>query len=161
MTRIIAILLLLGSLCITNVACSQDREAFEGRTPQRVEEIPQGEPLNEEIMRSRETAITRAVAAVAPAVVSINVIELQTVRVRDPFFSDPWIDQFFPRRYLQREVPVEGLGSGFVISPDGYVVTNDHVAGRASRISVSFPDGQTLDARLVGTDPATDIALLK
>lgn len=163
MQRSTTLLLLIVLLSTTNVACSQDRQAFEERPPQRVETPPQGDPIPEEIHRSRQTAITRAVAAAAPAVVSINVIEVQTVRVRDPYsiFSDPWFDQLFPRRYREREVPVQGLGSGFVVSPDGYIVTNDHVAGRASKITVSFPDGVTMDARLVGTDPASDLALLK
>ncbi len=120
---------------------------------------------NADISNTRETAITRAVAAASPAVVSINVIELQRVQVRDPFydlFSDPWFEQFFGRRrYREYERQVKGLGSGFVISSDGYIVTNDHVAGRASKITVSFPNGDTYEAGLVGTDQVTDLALLK
>lgn len=145
----------------TNTACSQQPEAFQDHPPQRVEPVPESSGVNEEVFRSRQTAITRAVAAAAPAVVSINVIKLQTVRYRDSFFSDPWFDQLFPPRYRQREVPVQGLGSGFVVSADGYIVTNDHVAGNAAEISVSFPDGRTMEARLVGTDPTSDLALLK
>jgi serine protease Do len=56
---------------------------------------------------------------------------------------------------------VESVGSGFVLSPDGYVVTNDHVAGRATKIDVFFPDGRAYPARLVGTDAPSDLALLK
>jgi serine protease Do len=56
---------------------------------------------------------------------------------------------------------VQGVGSGFVVSPDGYIDTNDHVAGNATKITVAFQDGNTLDAELVGSDPATDLALLK
>lgn len=119
----------------------------------------------QEVSESRQTAITRAVAAASPTVVSINVIEVRRLQVRDPFadmFSDPFFEQFFGRR-RQREVEqqVKNLGSGFVISPDGYIVTNDHVVGRATKITVSFPNGDTYDARLVGTDSPTDIALLK
>ena len=96
---------------------------------------------------------------------SINVIEVRRVQVRDPFadwFSDPVFEQFFGRRrQRQVEQQVKGLGSGFVFSPDGFIVTNDHVVGRATKITVSFPDGETYDARLIGTDEATDIAVLK
>jgi serine protease Do len=53
------------------------------------------------------------------------------------------------------------MGSGFVLSPDGYVVTNDHVAAGSAEITVAFPDGTTLPATLVGTDAASDLALLK
>ena len=105
---------------------------------------------------SRRTAITAAVEAASPAVVSINVIEVRQVRVRDPFAD------FFggvPSRVYEQQV--QGLGSGFIVSSDGYIVTNDHVAGNAARITVAFADGRTLDARLVGSDAETDIALLK
>ena len=117
------------------------------------------------VTNSRQNAITRAVSMAKEAVVSVNVIEVQTVRYRDPFtdfFADDFFQQFFgsrPERQYEREV--QGLGSGFVISDDGYIVTNDHVAGRASRITVSFRDGSTKEATIVGTDEVTDITLLK
>lgn len=123
------------------------------------------EAANRDISHGRQTAITRAVEAVSPAVVSINVTEVQQVRYRDPFagFSDPWFEYFFGRRTRERilEREVQNLGSGFVISPDGYIVTNDHVAGNATKITVAFPDGQQLEGRLVGSDPVSDIALIK
>ncbi|HLF19228.1 MAG TPA: trypsin-like peptidase domain-containing protein, partial [Bacteroidota bacterium] len=56
---------------------------------------------------------------------------------------------------------VKGLGSGFFVSPDGYIVTNDHVAGNATEITVTLTGGRRMNAKLVGTDPATDITLLK
>ncbi len=113
-------------------------------------------PAQGEIAQSRRTAITAAVEAASPGVVSINVIEVRQVRVRDPFAD------FFggvPSRVYEQQV--QGLGSGFIVSADGYIVTNDHVAGNATKVTVAFPDGTTLDARLVGSDPETDIALLK
>ena len=55
----------------------------------------------------------------------------------------------------------EALGSGFVISEDGYIVTNNHVIEGADEIEIEFFSGETLEAKLVGTDPKTDIALLK
>jgi serine protease Do len=56
---------------------------------------------------------------------------------------------------------VESIGSGFVVSPDGYIVTNEHVAGNATKIEVQFPDGRSMAAELIGADVATDLALLK
>lgn len=118
--------------------------------------------IEESVDRSRRTAITRAVEHVAPSVVSINVIEVRQVRYRDPFAGDPFFERFFGRRpdrvYQQQ---VQGVGSGFVISPDGYIVTNDHVAGNATKITVAFPDGSQLEGELIGSDPETDIALVK
>lgn len=128
--------------------------------PRRVEALP--DDVDRDLRRSRQTAITRAVEVAAPAVVSINVIEVQQVRVRDPFAGDPLFEYFFGRRGDQvRERRVQGVGSGFVISPDGYIVTNDHVAGNATAITVAFPDGSEREARLVGSDAESDLALIK
>jgi len=111
---------------------------------------------------SRQNAITRAVAKVSPAVVGINVIAVQQVTVRDPFagfFNDPFFKPFFGDRTYKQEV--KELGSGFIISPDGYIVTNDHVAGNATDITITISGGKQMKAKVVGTDPATDICLLK
>ena len=120
---------------------------------------------NESVTLSRQTAITRAVEVATPAIVSINVIELQQVVYRDPFadfLQDPFFGQFFSERQSRIiERRVQNLGSGFVISPDGYIVTNHHVAGNATKVTVSLANGQTLDAELIGADKATDLALLK
>lgn len=115
------------------------------------------EQLDGQIGTSRRTAITRAVETATPAVVSVNIIEVREYRVQDPFAG------FFGRRVPDRiyREPVQGVGSGFVISPDGYIVTNDHVAGNAAKITIAFADGSQLPATLVGSDPQTDIALLK
>lgn len=143
------------------IGCNQHASSQEyDRPPQRVSP-PSVAEVNEEVSQSRQTAITRAVQAATPAVVSVNVIEVQQVRYRDPF-ADPWFEYFFGRRRSRvYEQQVQSLGSGFVVSPDGYIVTNDHVAGNATKITVAFPDGTKLEGRLIGTDPATDIALVK
>lgn len=154
------ILLLLTALGCKQNALSQaipDNAAAEQTVAEAAEIPPSSETIQAGIEASRRTAITRAVETASPAIVSINVIE--QVQYQDPFFSDPWFEYFFGRRQLEQEV--ENLGSGFVISPDGYIVTNDHVAGNASRITVAFPDGQALEGALVGSDPVSDIALLK
>ena len=117
---------------------------------------------DDQLHASRQTAITRAVAKVSPAVVGINVIAVQQVRVRDPFsqlFEDPFFKPFFGDRTYRQEV--KELGSGFIISPDGYIITNDHVAGNATDITITISGGKQMKAKVVGSDPATDICLLK
>lgn len=157
MHRLFVVLLvtLLASGC-RNDANSQ--QTYDDRPPQRVESGQ--DEARASIDLSRQTAITRAVEVVAPAVVSINVMSVQRVQVRDPFddFFGPFFGYSRPR-IMER--PVQSMGSGFVVSPDGYIVTNDHVAGNATEITVAFPNGETMEARLIGSDPASDLALLK
>lgn len=112
------------------------------------------------IGQGRTTAITRAVEMASPAVVSVNVTQTQQVAVN--LYNDPFYQFYYGRqrsRVMERQV--QSMGSGFVISSDGYIVTNDHVAGSASAITIAFPDGTTRPARLVGTDSRTDLTLLK
>jgi len=121
----------------------------------------QHQDANSEITNSRRNIITETVRAVSPAVVGINVIEIQ--QYRDPFgsfFDDPFFRQFFGDRG-SRSREVKELGSGYIISSDGYIVTNDHVAGHATEIKVTLTNGNTYDANLIGSDQVSDIALLK
>lgn len=121
--------------------------------------------LNDNITGTRHNAITHAVQITSPAVVGINVTEVREVRYRDPFFDsfmdDPMFERYFGRRMQTYKQEVRGLGSGFIISPDGYIVTNDHVAGSASKIVVTMTDGKRYDARVIGSDRTSDVALLK
>jgi len=117
--------------------------------------------FNDDIANSRRNIITETVQKVSPAIVGINVIEIR--KVRDPFssfFDDPFFRQFFGNRgnYNQK---VQGLGSGYIISPDGYIVTNDHVAGNAAEITITMTDGSHHKAEIIGSDPTSDICLLK
>ena len=116
---------------------------------------------NDEITSSRKNIITETVKSVSPAIVGINVIEIR--EYKDPFFSffdDPFFQRFFGNRGTYNQ-EVKGLGSGYIISSDGYIVTNDHVAGNASKITVTLTDGRSFDAKIIGSDNASDICLLK
>lgn len=162
MPRLLSLIFLLT----TALGCNQDAQSQRPNGESAAVQVDTTlEATNETIFQGRQTAITRAVEAASPAVVSINVTQVQQVRYRDPFagFSDPWFEYFFGRRTRERimEREVQNLGSGFVISPDGYIVTNDHVAGNATEITVAFTDGRQLEGRLVGTDPVSDLALIK
>ncbi|HET9002845.1 MAG TPA: trypsin-like peptidase domain-containing protein [Gemmatimonadaceae bacterium] len=101
---------------------------------------------------SRRTAITQAVARVAPAVVTVQTEILQRVAA-DPF------EAFFGGQSGQRITP--GLGSGFIVRQDGVIVTNAHVVAGATRVSVALRDGTTYPAQIVGVDEANDLAVLK
>ncbi|MBI5404514.1 MAG: trypsin-like peptidase domain-containing protein [Ignavibacteriae bacterium] len=114
--------------------------------------------LNQNVSEERQTAITRAIEKVSKCIVGINVEEVRTVQ--DPFSNDPFFRQFFGDMGPQKQV-VRGLGSGYIISEDGYILTNDHVAGNATKISVTLTTGETVTAKLIGSDPVSDVALLK
>ncbi len=102
---------------------------------------------------SRRTAIVDAVARLAPAVVSIRTEVRRQVTEGPSFF-----DFFLPRT---REQVFESFGTGFVIRPDGHIITNQHVVADAQSVTVSLPGGDEVEARLVGEDPTTDIAVLQ
>lgn len=122
-----------------------------------------------DIANSRQNAITRAVEKCRPAIVGINVTEVRQVVYRDPFFDFPFLNDPFFERFRQffgggthkKEYKVQGLGSGFIISPDGYILTNHHVAGNATKIVVTMTNGEKYDAEIIGSDMASDVALLK
>jgi len=110
---------------------------------------------------SRRNAIVRAAQKVGPAVVSISVTQIRVYR-RSPFlFSDPFIDQFFPelrREYRQR---IKSMGSGFIIDKEGHILTNEHMVEDATQIVVNLPDGRQFPGKIQGSDPITDLAVLK
>src|SRR5437879_6252945 len=103
--------------------------------------------------KSRRTAIVTAASRLAPAVVSVNVLRRERRLPQDPF------EQFFTPRGAEQVV--EGYGSGFVISADGVVITNQHVTQGAEQIVVTTRDGRDFPAKIQGEDPLTDIAVLK
>lgn len=117
--------------------------------------------LNDEITKTRKNILTETVRTVSPAVVGINVTQIQQYQSPfNSFFDDPFFRQFFGNRgtFSQK---VKELGSGFIISEDGYIVTNDHVAGNASEVTVTMTNGKHYKAKIVGSDQSTDICLLK
>ena len=99
-------------------------------------------------------------AAVNPAVV--NIATHSTVAVRNPLLDDPFFRRFFNVPDSRRYRRTRSAGSGVVSDAEnGYIVTNNHVVARADNIDITLSDGRVLEAELVGTDPAVDLAVLK
>jgi serine protease Do len=107
---------------------------------------------------------TRVAAQTVKAVANISAVQV-TRRTSSPFDNDPFFRYFFgdnPGDILGRERYQSSLGSGVIISPDGYVITNNHVVGDNVReVSVAVGDQREVNATIIGTDPSTDLALLK
>ncbi len=120
-------------------------------------------PLGAAAQQAPET-FAPLVKAEKAMVVNISTRQVIKVRAASPF-GDPQMDEFFYRFFggqiPQREQVRQSLGSGFVISPDGYVLTNNHVIDKARDIRVAFDDGKVLAAKLVGKSPEIDVALIK
>jgi serine protease DegQ len=104
-------------------------------------------------------SLAGAAQRAAPAVVSISASKASP---RNPHADDPWFRFFFGQRGMPQGPEAQrGLGSGVIVSPEGYLITNHHVIEGADEIEVQLADGRGASARLVGTDPETDVAVLK
>lgn len=105
-----------------------------------------------------QSALREIYKEVNPAVVRIETE--QTVKVVNPFFNDPFFRRHFgtPDQQSQKR---QGLGSGFIISKDGYIVTNEHVVRNVDKITVKLVNGKEYEAKIIGIDNTSDIAMLK
>ena len=119
-------------------------------------------------LRETSKAFTEVAKNAIPAVVSVRVEKTITEQGSTYFYSpfdDEFFERFFGPRYRPRVEPRKrqqvGQGSGFIISEDGYILTNNHVVGEADKIVVTLRDGKEHQAKLVGTDPGSDVALIK
>ncbi|MDO5690867.1 MAG: Do family serine endopeptidase [Pseudomonadota bacterium] len=101
-------------------------------------------------------SLSAAVRKAAPAVVSINT----STSARHPLANDPWFRFFFGDRGDMQQQQA-GLGSGVIMSPEGYVLTNNHVVDGADEIEVVLSDARRTSAKVIGTDPESDLAVLK
>lgn len=149
---------------VYSCSAKENRNVFvESRNEDLVLASQELQLTNQQITESRQNAITRTVQNASPAIVGINVTEIKQVVYSNPFLDDPFFRRFFGENFgrTTREYKVQGLGSGFIISPDGYILTNHHVAGNATKIVVTMTDGMRYDAEIIGSDMVSDVALLK
>jgi len=111
--------------------------------------------------RNLETAFTQVAESVNPAVVQIRAQKVVEREMRNPFRGTPFEDFFGGPGGPEREFRSQGLGSGVVIRSDGYIITNNHVVEDAEELSVVMLDQSEYDAEIVGTDPFSDLAVIK
>jgi serine protease Do len=106
--------------------------------------------------------IAEIVEKASPAVVNIDT-ETMVRQSLGPFGDDPFFREFFGEQFerFTRIIPMKGKGSGFIVSEDGYILTNNHVVADADKIEVTLADGTSYPAEIVGTDPTFDLAVIK
>jgi serine protease Do len=144
----LVLVLFLVSLACKPVAESQTVDARQPRQERL--------PIPSTVSAARRTPIVTVAHDVGPAVVNIQTES--TIRQRE---FDPFFDPFGAFGGRDRSYTSQSLGSGFVWSSEGIIVTNNHVVEGASRITVNFSDGTQLAAKLIGVDPDSDVAVLR
>ena len=113
-----------------------------------------------DLLERQNQAYERIAKAVTPAIVAIQSTQVTKVQ-QSPIMNDPFFRQFFGNMQVPREQREHALGSGVIVSPDGYIVTNNHVIAKATEISVTLSDKRTFKGKVVGADPQTDVAVIK
>ena len=113
--------------------------------------------------RSRRTAIVEAAQRVGPSVVTLSVVQTRVVQTSPVPLGNEFFEPFFrdmiPQYRYREQIP--SMGSGFIISKDGYVLTNEHVVHGADKITVILSDGRSFSGRIVGSHPQYDLAIVK
>ena len=123
-------------------------------------EILESQPSSTSGLGSGPVSYSAAVDAAAPAVVNVYTTKIVTERP-SPIFSNPFFQEFFGGQIAPRQRLESSLGSGVIVSDEGYILTNNHVVEGATGIEVALRDGRNAEAKLVGTDPESDLAILK
>jgi Do/DeqQ family serine protease len=150
--------LLLSSLLLPLAGCEREQEAHIQTSVRSDKVKPPVEKPAPELISTQE-AFIEVSEKVTPAVVNISAARMAAVRDLGPLFEDFFGDLFRQHPPLQRKE--QSLGSGFILSADGYILTNDHVVKGAAEIKVKLSDQRIYDGKVVGSDPHTDVAVIK
>ncbi len=149
-----------GIFFMTSLGASK----HESDEPRTTSSIPVITPQGKDLLNAFSTAFEAAAARVNPSVVSISTKSVK--KVKDPFsdmFGDDMMRRFFgiPRGGGETSQTVRSLGSGVIVSSDGYILTNNHVVDGADELTVKLENDKNYTAKIVGRDPQSDVAVIK
>ncbi|MCD4734144.1 S1C family serine protease, partial [bacterium] len=157
------------SLILLTPGCAEEEPLTSNGTEASAVTTDELSDANAAVTEERGGAIVTATKRITPAVVTITTLTRVTERIydpwSDPFFNDPFFQEFFGSggssepQYREREIP--GMGSGFIISEEGYVLTAEHVVHSADEIEITLPDGRAFAGEVVGRDPYSDTAVVR
>jgi len=112
--------------------------------------------------KERSKVVSYSTAAIQALPSVVHIYTSQEIKApRNPFLNDPFFRHFFGNRYEVQPQRRQGLGSGVIVSADGYILTNNHVVEAADEIEVATQDGRKFKARVVGADPDSDLAVVR
>src|SRR5678816_1869487 len=154
------IMLSLVLIVFSFTACSGQSQTMGFAPAQPAQPVASGQAIAAGLQNSYADLVSR----VSPAVVTIRSTERSRPAQQFPFMDDPRFRDFFGDRMPQQQQPpqrVEGVGSGVIVNADGYILTNHHVVDGALEIKVELTDNRIFTAKLVGSDPPSDLAVLK
>ncbi len=157
---------LLGALAVTQFGTLPQTQAFINTTEPAgaaTETAPEPLNINRDLIRELNNAFTSIAEEVQPSVVTILTDRVVKNQFRNPFGNGSPFDRFFGDmfRMPDTEQHLRGQGSGVIVSKDGYILTNNHVVDKADKIQVRLLNGKKLDAKIIGTDSRTDLAVVK
>jgi serine protease Do len=141
--------------------------AMAGYRPEAQRPTPAISPDSIDFLTKTGKAMAEVADAVKPTVVNIANTKTEKLSEQEmsPFFNDPFFRRFFDDRFRHRETPRTrksiSLGSGVIISDDGYILTNNHVIRNADKITVVLSDKRQYVGRVIGNDPKTDLSVIK
>lgn len=159
----------IGIIFASNMNWTPIGEAARPESPEAPFVAPEAEPSQAVLqLQNTSEAFVEITKEVLPAVVTITAKKYIKQSTQNNPFAPFFEDWFGPRNRNRRgqeeedrTIPQTGMGSGFIVSKDGYILTNNHVVGDADELLVELGDRRQIDAKLVGTDPFTDVAVIK
>ena len=152
-----AVTLTLAALFVVSLV-KPDWLAWRTHVVEVRESAPAG-PIMAPVANPRAFSFSEAAKKATPSVVNISAT--RQVRRRNPLLEDPAFQRFFGERFNMPPETQLSLGSGVIVSREGYILTNDHVVDGVSDIQVTLSDGRTTVGKIVGTDPDTDLAVVR